>query len=76
MIFTDKVIEYLNGQRLGRLATVTAGGRWPGTRGTWASRASKSADALPSTPKALTSAVLIAGLSALLYLTFKRKDWL
>ena len=27
MIFTDKEIEYLNGQRLGRLATVTAGGR-------------------------------------------------
>jgi hypothetical protein len=25
-MFTDKEIEYLNGQRLGRLATVTAGG--------------------------------------------------
>lgn len=27
MIFTDKETEYLNGQRLGRLATVTAAGR-------------------------------------------------
>ncbi len=27
MIFTDKEIEYLTGQRLGRLATVTPGGR-------------------------------------------------
>jgi pyridoxamine 5'-phosphate oxidase family protein len=27
MMFTEKEIEYLTGQRLGRLATVTAGGR-------------------------------------------------
>lgn len=27
MIFTEKELDYLNGQRLGRLATVTAGGR-------------------------------------------------